>query len=67
MNEHKNPLAALAYFIIGLVVLIAIVQILGGILRLISGVVTVVLTLALVFAIGYVVVLLVKAAYRSLQ
>ena len=67
MTEQKNPLAALAYFIIGLIVLIAIVLILGGLLRLISGIVTFALTIALVVAIGYVVALLVKAAYRSLR
>jgi len=66
MNESRNPLAVLAYFIIGLIVLIAIVQILGGLLRLISWSVMAVLTIALIVAVGYVVFLLAKTAYKSL-
>jgi VIT1/CCC1 family predicted Fe2+/Mn2+ transporter len=67
MNSSRSPLATLAYFIVGLVVLIVVVQILGGLLRLISQVVSAALTIVLIVAVGYVVWLLIKAAYKSLQ
>lgn len=67
MNTSRSPLATFAYFIVGLVVLIIAVQILGGLLRLISQVVSAALTIVLIVAVGYVVWLLIKAAYRSLQ
>lgn len=66
MNNPKNSLTVLAYFIAGLLVLIIAVQILGVVLRLITQLAAVVLSIALVIAVGYVVYLLIRSVLKSL-
>lgn len=66
MNDSKNSLTVLAYFIVGLLVLIIAVQILGVVLKLITQVAAVVLSIVLVLAVGYVVYLLIRNVLRSL-
>lgn len=66
MNQSKNPIGTLVYFIIGLIVLIAVFQILGGLLRLISGLVATILSLALLVAMLYLVYLVAKWVLKNL-
>jgi uncharacterized membrane protein YkgB len=67
MNNRKNPIATFAYVIIGLIVLIVGLQILGGVLRLLSGIVSAVLTLLLALAVVYMVYLAFKWAVKNIQ
>ena len=67
MNRSKNPLRWLGYFILGVLVLLAAVQILRGVLWLLYWIATLVLSLALVVAVGWVVYALLKSASRSQQ
>jgi hypothetical protein len=67
MNQTKNPLAWLGYFIFGVVVLIVAAQLLRGILWLVSVIATLVLSVVLVAAVGYVVYALLRSASRSGQ
>lgn len=67
MNNQRHPLATLGYLILGLLVLVAVVQILGGLLRVISWFASALISLALLVVVGYVVYLLIRAAYRSLS
>jgi|GEM_PF-3137454 len=66
MTQPENTPAKLAYFIIGLIVLIVAVQIVGGLLKLISQIVAAVLTLILIVAICYGVWLLIKALLKRM-
>ena len=67
MSGSISKLSLFVYPIIGLVVLIILVQVLGLLLRLITGVLDLALSVALLLAIGYVVVLLVNADLRILH
>jgi len=67
MRDTRSPFATLAQWIVGLVVLIIVVQVIGVLLKLISQVVAFALTLVLAIGVGYVVWLLLKAAYKSLE
>lgn len=66
MNAVRSPLRALAYFIIGLIVLIAAVWILRVVFHIITWLACLALTIALIFVVGYFVYCLVKAAVKSL-
>jgi hypothetical protein len=63
MSEPKNPIAWVGYFILGLVVLLVAVQILKGVLAVVYTIATLVLSLAIVAAIGWVVYLILKSAF----
>jgi uncharacterized membrane protein len=67
MNQSKSPIAWLGYFILGIVVLIVAVQLLKGVLWLVSWIATLVLSVVLVAAVGYVVYALLKSASKSQQ
>jgi hypothetical protein len=62
MSERKSPIAWVGYFILGLVVLLVAVQILKGVLAVVYTIATLVLSLAIVAAIGWVVYLMLKSA-----
>lgn len=66
MTAPKSTLSVLAYFVVGLLVLIVAVQVLGVILSLITKIVAAALSIALVLAVGYVVYLLVRSAIKDL-
>lgn len=67
MSNSQSPLKILAYFIIGLLVLIVAVNVVAFVLRLAVTLVQVVVTITLVVLVGYLVYHLVKAAIRSLD
>lgn len=62
VSESRNPIAWIGYFILGLVVLLVAVQILKGVLAVVYTIATLVLSLAIVAAIGWVVYLVLKSA-----
>jgi ATP/ADP translocase len=65
MNQSKSSIAWLGYFIVGAVVLIVAAQLLSGILRFVAWIATVVLSILIVVAVGYVVYAFLKSAYKS--
>ena len=67
MSNSRNPLKLLAYFIVGLIVLIVAVKVIAVVLGLAFALVQVVLAIALVVVVGYIVYQLVKAATRNLN
>lgn len=67
MSQKSNPLAWIGYFILGLLVLLAAVQILKGVLWVVYWIATLVLSIAIVGAVGYVVYALLKSAYNTRQ
>ncbi len=62
MDKEKSLLLRLGYFILGLIVLLIAVQCLRGVLWVLYHVATLVLSAAIVAAVGYVVYLLLKSA-----
>ena len=65
MNGVRSPFRVLAYLIIGLVVLIVAVWVLRVVFHIITWIIWLALTIALIFVIGFFVYWLVKAAVRS--
>ena len=64
MNTRGNPLRTLAYFIVGIVVLIVFVQVFGVLLNLAARVVASLLEVVLLVALGYFVYLMLRAMAR---
>ena len=63
MNESKSPMHYSVYFVVGLLALIVLVNVLSGILRLISFFVSAVLTIALAVLVGYIVYRLLRSVF----
>ncbi len=65
MSKERSLLARMGYFILGLTVLLVAVQFLRGMLWVLYHVATLVLSAAIVAAVGYVVYLLLKSAANT--
>jgi len=67
MGNRKSPLAILAYFIVGLIVLSVAAKVIWWLISLVVSLVTVAVSIAIVAGVGYVVYLLIREMFRSSQ
>ena len=67
MNERKSPLAMIAYFILGLIVIVVAVRVIWWVINLAIGLITLAIVVAVVAAVGYLTYLLLRAAIKSSQ
>jgi len=67
MSEPKSPLAMIAYFILGLIVIVVAVRVIWWVINLAIGLITLAIVVAVVAAVGYLTYLLLRAAIRSAQ
>ena len=67
MNERKSPLAMIAYFVLGLIVIAVAVKVIFWVLGLLATILALVITVAIVVGVGYLTYLLLRAAIRSAQ
>jgi c-di-AMP phosphodiesterase-like protein len=67
MNHPKSPLAMIAYFILGLIVIAVAVKVIWWVVSLAIGLITLAIVVAVVVAVGYLTYLLLRAAIKSSQ
>jgi len=67
MNTRKSPLAMVAYFILGLIVIAVAVRVILWVLGILAFVAGLVITVAIAIGVGYLAYLILRAMIRSSQ
>jgi hypothetical protein len=67
MDTPKSPLAMIAYFILGLIVIAIAVKVIWWAINLAVTLITLAIVVAIVAAVGYLTYLILRAAIRSSQ
>lgn len=65
MDKPKSPLAMVAYFILGLIVIGVGIRVIGWMISLALNLIAVAISVAVVIAVGYLAYLFIRALIRS--
>ena len=67
MDTPKNPLAIVAYFILGLIVIAIAIKVIGWVIGAVISLITLAIVVAVVAGVGYLAYLILRAMIKSSQ